>query len=76
MEIWRNRIDNTYDVFVVQGDSAHTGVLHVELDGKTLFTKDVGVSYGAIFGPDSGDVNDWATMALDFVDTLDTRLTN
>ena len=74
IEIWRNRIDNKYDVYVerVLGD-AYKGILKVDLEGNNLFSKDVSISYGGPFGPDAGDVNQWADWACEFVDSLTSK---
>ena len=35
---------------------------------KVIFTKDVGLAYDAKFGPDIGDVQDWQSMAVKYID--------
>lgn len=65
--IWEARLDDKYDVYVVDGIPA---TAYVELDGEVLASKNVVLSYGAIFGPDMFDVEEWAQWAVSVVDNL------
>lgn len=67
--VWKNRVDEKYDCYVERKDS-HNGVLKVDLNGENLLSKDVPISYGAAFGPDVSDVNDWSEQVIDFIDGL------
>ena len=65
--VWTSTLDGKYEVTVT-----HTRGYHAELtiseDGQVLHREAVGLSYGAIFGPDVADVADWRRMAVEFVD--------
>ena len=68
--VWWTRLDGRYQI-EVHRSGENNGVLHIfdhfEND-KHVFEKPVSLSYGAVFGPDVGDINDWKSMAVDFVD--------
>ena len=53
-------------------DSQYRGTLTIrDKDSESVvFTQEVGISYGAIFGPDVDDVRTWQTIALGYVDSL------
>lgn len=69
--IWEDMVDKKYPVRVFSTTDRYAGTFEV-LDpadhSKVLFTKPVGVSYGAPFGPDAADVSDWQNAACEFVD--------
>ncbi len=68
--VWWSRLDNRYQV-EVQRSGEKTGTLiifdHNDCD-KAIFKSNVGLSYGALFGPDVMDVELWQNMATDAVD--------
>lgn len=67
--VWESKLDGKYDCRVIRKDH-YNGTLKV-LDGDNLLLeKDVGLSYGAVFGPDVADVNQWMQDAMQLVDSL------
>lgn len=68
--VWRSKLDNRYLIEVHRTDDSH-GKLYVFDHNKgdqEIFSQEVGLSYGAMFGPDVADVNEWQEKVLDFVD--------
>lgn len=67
-EIWKCTLDGRYEVKVVR-TGQYSGLLTISENNETKFQEEVGLSYGAIFGPDSDDVELWESIAIDAVDT-------
>lgn len=70
--VWWSRLDNKYQIEVHRkGERKARLFIFDHTDGdKVLKSFDVGLSYGAIFGPDIADVSVWQGMAANFVDSL------
>lgn len=68
--VWKNKVDNKYDVFVESGEDAYKGFLVIKLDDKELLKEETYISYGARFGPDMEDVNIWSDRCIQFIDSL------
>ena len=79
--IWENKLDDKYDIIVsrpssrsvdsdapISAEDLYKGTLTITEGQKVLFTKDVTISYGAIFGPDIADVESWQNIAIEFID--------
>ncbi len=79
--IWESKLDGKYDIVVARSrpsaidpespfspEDLYTGTLTITEGQTVLFSKEVSVSYGAVFGPDIADVQTWQNMALDFID--------
>ena len=66
-----SKVDKVYQCKVVRL-SDYKGLLtvHRESDNKEILSRDVGLSYGALFGPDIGDVSDWHDIILKTIDNL------
>lgn len=67
--VWETKLDKRYDVFV-ERSSDYTGVLIIKDGDKELLREKVGLSYGAKFGPDVDDVNQWKERAIGVVDKV------
>ncbi|OGN10828.1 MAG: hypothetical protein A3B91_03520 [Candidatus Yanofskybacteria bacterium RIFCSPHIGHO2_02_FULL_41_29] len=70
--VWWSRLDNKYQIEVHRKGARVAKLVifdHGDND-KMLKSFDVGLSYGAIFGPDTDDVSTWQAMAIEFVDSL------
>ena len=70
--VWWSRLDNRYQIEVYRKGEHEAKLVifdHTDND-KVLMSLDVGLSYGAIFGPDVDDVMYWQEMACNFVDSL------
>lgn len=65
--VWESKLDGKYDVRVVRL-GAYRGKLTISTSSTELTAFDVGLSYDAQFGPDAGDVSDWAEKAIAFID--------
>ncbi len=65
--VWTSTLDKRYEVTVTRGDDYH-GELTISEGNQVLHREAVGLSYGAIFGPDVADVADWRRIAVAFVD--------
>ena len=68
--VWMTRLDGRYQI-EVQRTGARTGNLLIFDHGdgdKELACFPVGLSYGAIFGPDVADVAEWQEKVIDFID--------
>jgi hypothetical protein len=68
--IWWSRLDNKYQIEVQRIDGYHANLIIFdhELKDKKIFEKKVGLSYGARFGPDMEDVENWREIAAGFID--------
>lgn len=68
--VWSASVDDgTYTVQVMRVEeyNATITVKHLASD-TTILEQQVGLSYGAIFGPDVSDVAAWQVMSLDAID--------
>jgi len=67
--VWEATLDGRYRVSVARTDP-YRGLLRI-VDTETeevIHQEEVGLSYGATFGPDVGDVARWQELALAVVD--------
>lgn len=69
--VWEAHLDQKYHCTVTRS-SERTGNLKIvdEENKEILLEKEVGLSYGAIFGPDIDDVMDWERICIETVDNL------
>jgi hypothetical protein len=65
--VWHSRLDDRYDIHVERKDK-YLGDLVIKEGDNELFREEVGMQYGAIFGPDVDDVQHWQDIAIQFVD--------
>ncbi len=68
--VWSSKLDNRY-LLEVHRISDYHGKLFVfdhNKNDQEIACWDVGLSYGAIFGPDVADVNEWQEKVLNFID--------
>ena len=67
--IWEATLDNIFECRVTR-TGERTGQLTVteNVTGQLLLDKEVGLSYGAQFGPDVGDVGYWQELCVEVVD--------
>ena len=65
--VWTSTLDGKYEVTVTRTDDYHAE-LTISEGNQVLHRESVGLSYGAIFGPDVADVADWRRIAFEFVD--------
>jgi allophanate hydrolase subunit 1 len=67
--VWQQTLDGgAYTLRVTRIDEDH-GRLQVSVtDGVQLHEQEVPLAYGALFGPDMGDVADWQEITVNVVD--------
>lgn len=68
--IWQSRLDDRYEIKVAR-KGEYVGELTIADGDAILLTEEVGLMYGAPFGPDASDVWDWQQRAMEFVDALE-----
>lgn len=75
--VWEQTVDNNeYQCKVVRVDGqTHEGELVVTRDGDVIHREQVGLAYGAIFGPDVEDVATWQDRCIQVIDDPDQRVT-
>lgn len=67
--VWEARMDGRYDVRVVREADYQGKLIIKDMDGSVLDERTVRLSYGARFGPDVGDVDEWQRTAAGVVDS-------
>lgn len=69
--VWQSRLDKKYHCSVTRL-SERKGQLKIvdEENQNVLLDKEVGLSYGAIFGPDVDDVRTWEEDCINVIDNL------
>lgn len=67
--VWEARLNKKYHCTVTR-IAERKGQLKIvdEENQEVLLNKEVGLSYGAIFGPDIDDVMDWEQTCIETVD--------
>lgn len=66
--IWEAKLDNIYECAVVRTGERFGQLTVKDTAGKLLLNEEVGLSYGAVFGPDVDDVRIWESMCIMVVD--------
>jgi len=69
-KVWKNKVDNKYDVFVESVGDGYSGFLFVMDGTREILKEAVSISYAARFGPDMSDVSQWETRCMEVVDGL------
>jgi hypothetical protein len=68
--VWAALLDLRYKIEVVRKRD-YAGMLYM-FDGKSgdtlMFSKEVSLAYGALFGPDMDDVQTWQNTAIEVID--------
>lgn len=68
--VWKTELDRTWDIKVYRTENFYKGTLvmkHKQND-QIVFTKEVALSYGAMFGADVADVSEWQDICLKIAD--------
>lgn len=70
--IWTGTLDQRYELTVNSTPHPRYGRLTItdNRDGTILLDEQVPLSYGAVFGPDIGDVETWQERAVVLIDSL------
>lgn len=68
--VWEQNVDNNeYQCAVKRiAGQTHAGELTVTNDGDVIHREQVGLAYGAIFGPDVDDVATWQDRCIQVID--------
>lgn len=69
--VWAAKFDGRFQVEVQRKNDGECGVLCIfdhDAGDVLLHAVDVGLSYGAMFGPDADDVLTWESLIVEFVD--------
>ena len=68
--VWWSRVDRRYQAEVQRVDERNGRLCIFDRDNndRLIFEEEVGLSYGATFGPDAGDVFVWRKIVLDAID--------
>ena len=71
--IWESILDNQYTCKVERVDES-TGCLVVRdnVNAFLILEQTVALSYGAMYGPDLGDVAHWQDLCIEAIDELGT----
>ena len=69
--VWMSKLDEKYDCRVTR-TGERTGILTmINLEDATvLVDREVGLSYGAKFGPDFADVQQWQDICVEAVEKI------
>ena len=68
--VWRSKLDRRF-LIEVHRTNSRSGKLFVfdhNKNDQEIFSTDIGFSYGATFGPDVIDIQEWENKVLDFID--------
>ena len=70
--VWAAILDKRYKMEVVRTDGykANFSIYDGESNDTEIYTEEVGLAFGARFGPDSGDLTQWQNKACEIVDAL------
>jgi hypothetical protein len=69
--LWQAILDEKYGCSVVRIDGRQGRLVVANEETKeVLLDQLVGLSYGALFGPDTDDVASWQTICIDLIDNL------
>jgi hypothetical protein len=75
--VWSNTVDNHRYYCRVTRKSEYVGTLQVaDADGALIHEEDVGLAYGAPFGPDVDDVAAWQDRCVEVIDDPNKRMIN
>lgn len=68
-EVWSSDVDGgAYHAFVVRTGEYRGTLIVVAAGGHELMREDVGLAYGARFGPDVDDVAMWQELVTTWID--------
>ncbi len=68
--VWWSRLDHRFQIEVQRVDNYAAKLIifdHLN-ENAELLCEDVGLSYGALFGPDVSDVDEWQNRCMKFID--------
>jgi hypothetical protein len=62
--IWESTLDDRYEVQL----APYGCELTIRDEGEEIFSQQVGLSCGAVVGPDVSDIAEWQEIAANFID--------
>lgn len=70
--VWTATLDQRYEITVLRTDPYQGKLVIKDMadSNKELFTKQVGLAYDALFGPDVDDVMTWQELAANYIDGI------
>ncbi|KKQ32205.1 MAG: hypothetical protein US45_C0025G0008 [Candidatus Nomurabacteria bacterium GW2011_GWA1_37_20] len=70
--VWRSKLDDRYLIEAHRIDNRNGKIFAFDhnKNDQEIFSMDVGLSYGAMFGPDVADVQEWQEKVIDFIDNI------
>jgi hypothetical protein len=66
--IWESKLDEVFDCKVERIDERRGKLTVIDQFDQILLNEEVGLSYGAMFGPDVADVALWEEMVIKVID--------
>ena len=66
--IWESKLDEMFDCKVERIDERRGKLTVIDQFDQILLNEEVGLSYGAMFGPDVADVALWEEMVIKVID--------
>jgi len=66
--IWESTLDHIYRITVTRVDQ-YNGTFRIHKGDQLLKEEPVTLAYGAPFGPDAADVQEWEDKAVVFIDS-------
>lgn len=66
--IWESQLDGVFDCKVERIDERVGRLTVIDQFDRMLLNKEVGLSYGAMFGPDVSDIALWEDMIIKVID--------
>jgi hypothetical protein len=66
--IWESKLDEVFDCKVERIDERRGKLTVIDQFDRILLDTEVGLSYGAMFGPDVADVALWEDMVIKVID--------
>ena len=70
MIIWEAKLDELYDCKVTRISENRGKLTMVDPFDRILLEQDVGLLYGAVFGPDIDDVAYWEELCVKVIDKI------
>lgn len=68
MIIWEEKLDDLYNCKVTRISENRGKLTMVDPFDRILLEQDVGLLYGAIFGPDIEDISYWQDLCISVID--------
>ena len=70
MIVWEAKLDEVYDCKVTRIDDYKGNLTVIDMFDRVLLEEEVGLMYGATFGPDVSDVALWENKCVEVIDKL------